>query len=317
MTPFSIYFFTILVCLGSSGQTFCQNYKEGYIEISQGTRIYYREYGTRGDTLLLIHGGPGQNMYGISDDLIPIARKHVVIMYDQRGCGQSITDEDSVSFEDHIDDINSIRAHFHIKKLILAGQSWGCMLATLYASRFVDNIERMVFISPGPPTRRLFDERFAAFGKIDSIGQTRVAILRQQLIGNDPVKTCEEIHSVNERLYFFDDKKIKKKKGDYCKVSDDVIRMQARTGLTTLRSLGSYDLSSHAKNISIPVLIIEGKHSPVPVAEIDHWKKILPNCKVYLYDKSGHGYPFVEQPGLFFSDVIRFIKGKWPRRSGY
>ena len=39
--------------------------------------------------LLFLHGGPGQNSNGVAPDLAPLHKKHVLIVYDQRGSGLS------------------------------------------------------------------------------------------------------------------------------------------------------------------------------------------------------------------------------------
>jgi len=63
--------------------------REGYITTSDSSRLFYRVIGRGGDTLIAIHGGPGVDLESIAGDFAPLAERHVVIVYDQRGAGKS------------------------------------------------------------------------------------------------------------------------------------------------------------------------------------------------------------------------------------
>jgi len=280
--------------------------------MQDSTRIYFRIFGEKGDTLIFLHGGPGQNMYGVGPDLVPLSKSYVLIMYDQRGCGNSeIGDTSILNAGRHVEDLEELRKHFSIKKMTIIGQSWGAMLAAMYTGKYANNVKRLLLLSPGPPTRKQFDERFAVFLKIDSAGQAKVAKLRSHLLTSEnPLDICAEIHSTNEKLYFADHSLIKKKKGDYCMVSPKALRNQAITASLTLRSLGPYDLRPLLKQINQPVLILEGAKTPVPLGEFYTWKEELPNSRLLFFKKTGHGYPFVEEPAKFFRTAGKFLKGK-------
>jgi proline iminopeptidase len=286
---------------------------EAFVKMKDGTNLFYKIFGNKGDTIIMLHGGPGQNMYGIGPDLEPLALNHVLLMYDQRGSGNSDAGSDTITASHHVEDLENIREQFGIQKMILVGQSWGTMLASLYTCSYPQHVTRLLFISPGPPTRKLFDTRFMVFAKKDSAGQTRVRQLRSQLNGPNVLEICREIFYINERFYFADTIAMKRKKGNYCSVTPEALSKQAITAASTLRSLGNYDLRSVCEKIKQPVLLVEGALSPVPVEEMEYWKTSLPNNRAYLFQQSGHGYPFVEEPELFFRLVEDFFKGKWPR----
>jgi len=287
-----------------------QKTAEGFVPMKDGTKLVYKIFGNKGDTIIMLHGGPGQNMYGVGPDLEPLALNHVLLMYDQRGSGNSEIGPDTITARMHVDDIEDIRKHFHIRKINFVGQSWGAMLSVIYTSIHPHHVKKLLLISPGPPTRRHFDERFRAFARKDSLGQSRVRQPRSQLNSPKALANCEEIFRINERFYFADSLAIKKKKGNYCAVSAEAIRKQSVTAASTLRSLGDYDLRPLCRIITQPVLIIEGALTPVPLDEIDEYRNSFPNCQVRLFKKTGHGYPFVEEPKKFFKIADRFFKDK-------
>ena len=284
--------------------------QQSFIQMSDGTKLSYSISGKGKDTLLFLHGGPGQNSNGVAPDLAPLRKKHVLIVYDQRGSGLSeIGDTTRITASTHVEDLEEIRKFFRINQIVLVGHSWGCMLAVMYTSRFSVHVKKLLLLSPGPPTRKLFQQRFILFAKKDSVGQTRVAKLRAQLeTAPDPLAICREINSINEKFYYFNPVNIARRKGSYCEVPAAAILKQATTARLTLKSLGDYDLLPLIKTIRQPAFIIEGLHTPVPMEELNTWSKALPNGKLLLIKKVGHAYPFVENPKVFFRAVEKFLK---------
>ncbi|HYF33375.1 MAG TPA: alpha/beta hydrolase [Chitinophagaceae bacterium] len=286
--------------------------QRAFIAMSDSTKIYYSLHGKGKDTLFFLHGGPGQNSWGVGPDLLPLAKSHVLIFYDQRGCGLSEQgDTNKLTASRHVQDLEELRQFFHIDKMILVGHSWGCLLASLYTSTYPDHVKRLLLISPAPPTRQLFQQRFAWFAKKDSVGQARLAQLRLQMdTASNPAFICSQIFAINEKLYYANPKNIQRKKGNYCNVPEEALRKQAITARRTLQSLGNYDIIPSLKKISQPSLIIEGAQTPVPVGELYEWAKALPHAKLLFIKKVGHAYPMVEQPKIFFNVVEKFLNGK-------
>lgn len=285
-----------------------------FVTLSDSTRISYNVYGNGKDTLIFLHGGPGQNANGVGPDLMALTRFHVLILYDQRGCGFSEQgDTSKLTPSTHVKDLEELRKYFHIGQMTLIGHSWGGLLAALYASEYPTHVNRLLLLSPAPPTRQLFQQRFASFAQKDSAGQAKLAQLRLQLdISNNPLLICRRILNINEKFYYSNPKKIRRKKGDYCAIPEDAFRKQAVTARRTLQSLGNYDFITLLKAIGQPSLIIEGVKTPVPVEEFYVWAKALRNSRLLFIKNVGHAYPMVEQPKLFFSAVEKFLKGGWP-----
>ena len=91
---------------------------EGFLAGAGGARIFYRIVGTGPDTLIAVHGGPGAGMNAFFPDVAPIAARHTIIFYDQRGGGRSELPADTslVEAQYHVADLEAVR------HLILAAQ---------------------------------------------------------------------------------------------------------------------------------------------------------------------------------------------------
>jgi proline iminopeptidase len=291
--------------------------QRNYITMSDGTRIFYNIQGNGKDTLIYLHGGPGSNSLSSGPDILRLARNHVLIIYDQRGCGFSDQgDTSKLTPSTYIKDLEEIRNFFHLNNVIIFGHSWGCGLATLYTSQYPTHVKRLLLIAPISPTRKLLTQRFATFAKKDSVGQARTWQLRAQMdTSTNPAAFCNEITNIALRLYFYDQSKISEKKGTPCAIPKEAFVKQAVTLRRMLQALGEYDFIPLIEQLKQPVLIIEGAQTPVPLEELHIWAKALSNGRLLLVEKAGHAYSFTEQPQIFFPAVERFLKGRWPEKA--
>ena len=81
--------------------------------------LYWVAYGpVDADRLLVLHGGPGADHAYLLPQMLHLAEKYNVILYDQRGGGKSKSDEHHpVTIDTHVTDLDAI-----VKELIAAGR---------------------------------------------------------------------------------------------------------------------------------------------------------------------------------------------------
>lgn len=279
-------------------------------------RLFYRTVGAQGDTLVVLHGGPGENFQGIGPDLEPLARRHVVLFYDQRGSGRSEAPTDSalITVERHLADLEAVRRQFELDHVTLVGHSWGCGLAALYAAAHPDVVQRLLLIAPLPPARvPFFIARQAAVARRDSA--LRMAMgwgIDDDSPDVDAQARCHRRRRLSDLRYYADSAAIGRKKGDYCAVPPQAYESQQLTQRRTLASLGDWDFRPLLASIGVPSLVIEGARTPLPLDAVEAWAAVLPQARLLLIPGAGHAYPFVEQPGRFFPAVERFLSGEWP-----
>src|SRR5687768_1220416 len=125
---------------------------EGYVNAGSGVRLFYRLVGTGTEPVVLIHGGPGLTSDYLADDLMPMARDHSLLIYDQRGIGRStlVSDSASLAANRYVDDLEAIRKHLGLEQLTLLGHSWGAAPATLYAMQYPERVRRMILVGTIP-----------------------------------------------------------------------------------------------------------------------------------------------------------------------
>jgi proline iminopeptidase len=98
--------------------------------------------------MLLIPGGPGGN-HTVFDSIIDQLLEYAdLILFDPRGCGNSdASDIEYCSLEFYIDDIESIRQHFQLNKMILFGGSYGAMAALGYATKYSKYLDKLILLA--------------------------------------------------------------------------------------------------------------------------------------------------------------------------
>src|SRR5215470_106130 len=99
---------------------------------ADGATLYYRMVGSGPDLLVVIHGGPGMDMGYLRADLAPLAERHTLLFYDQRGGGRSqLLPDDAALYtmQRHAADLEALRVHFGLERMTLLAHSFGPAIA--------------------------------------------------------------------------------------------------------------------------------------------------------------------------------------------
>src|SRR5207302_7028891 len=174
--------------------------------------LFYTIAGASGDYVLVLSGGPGEDirsMQGVADEL---AKKYRCIMWEQRGTGRSKLpryDSSTINLNVYIEDIEALRKQLHAEKFVVVGNSWGMILALAYAVTHSDAVRAVVTIGSGPITL----EYLSVFSD-NQIARLGACELEVRDFWKDPVReAADSERAAFERLraatpaYFYDRKK--------------------------------------------------------------------------------------------------------------
>lgn len=301
---------------------------EGYFLTPDKVRIFYKIEGpkdtkapTAGETLVMVHGGPGNSLESIRADMEPLAKNRRVIYYDQRGQGRSelIKDGKKLGYEKHVADLEALRAHFKLEKMALFGNSWGGLLISLYAVAHPDRVERLVLDAPASPMRSFLiemeDEISRRMEKIytsEKIERTNAGrdpdVWRK---AKDPVALCREVYANILTVYTYSQTLNIPFKGDVCSGGAESVRQQRAVNAHVWRSLGDFNLMPKLGVVKAPVLVIHGVADVIPLKSSESWAGGYPNARLLLIEKAGH-MAHVERSDVFFPAVETFLKGSFP-----
>lgn len=121
-------------------------YKTDYLKVSELHEIFYQLGGNpMGKPVMVIHGGPGG---GCSPDMFRFfdPEKFHIVLHDQRGAGQSrpYAEIKENTTQYLVEDIEKLRKHLDLGKVVLFGGSWGSTLALAYAETYPQNVSGMI-----------------------------------------------------------------------------------------------------------------------------------------------------------------------------
>ena len=308
-------FVMVWACVSGSTTLAQTPAREGFIDAGKGVKLYYRLVGRGSEPVVLIHGGPGFTSDYLADDLTTMARKHSLLVYDQRGIGRStlVSDSTALAAQRYVEDLEAIRKHLGLARLTLLGHSWGAAPAALYAMQYPERVGRMILVGTIPPERRGLENAFQAMTAArDSVTLRRMAEL-SRIRGANPndLAACREYYRLWFTPFFGARKSASRMKGNVCAGSPKSLENKQNVDKFTFASLGNWDWTTSLNKAVAPTLIIHGELDPLPIESARKWAAAMPNARLLELKGIGH-FPYVEAPEVFFAAVDRFLMGEWP-----
>ena len=269
--------------------------------------LFYRIVGpTSGDYILVLSGGPGEDihsMQGVTDEL---GKKYRCIMWEQRGTGRSklpTYDASTINLNAYMEDIEALRRQLHAEKFIVVGNSWGMILGLAYAGTHPDAVRAVVTIGSGPIT----SEYLGVFSD-NQIARLGACELELRDFWKDPSRdAADSDRAAFQRLraatvaYFYDRKKALQMAAEL-----DPKDYNFRVPPAFLKAEGKYDIRARLKAITAPVLLLQGRQDLAGEANICEAHSLIKHSILTFIDKCGH-MPWLEQPGQTWKIVDDFL----------
>jgi pimeloyl-ACP methyl ester carboxylesterase len=281
------------------------------MKTADGRKLAYHKLGN-GPVVVCHPGGPGFSALYFGD-LAGLWERFTLVLLDPRGTGGSGRPDDPKAYriEDYVADVEELRVHLGLDKLILLGHSHGGVVAQAYAARHHERVERLVLAST---LARFGEAQQGAMreGMDRRSGQPwyadAVAALEAEQEGR--FSSDEEMAELVFRelpLYFahygaaeagyLDTLKVETPNADTLKLFNrEIFEM--------------FDLRGELGTISAPTLVITGEEDficgPVCADEIASGIK---GAKKVIVGDSGHMI-FIEQPEEFEREVADFLEDK-------
>ncbi|RIW28941.1 alpha/beta hydrolase [Bacillus salacetis] len=251
-------------------------------------RIFVKTIG-EGEAIIFLHGGPGSSHQFFLPHVLPLSQHYKLVLYDQNGCGRSGSLRDNAySMQDEVATLEMLRQELQLEKLNLFGESWGSILALLYAAAHPKNVNKLLLT--------------AAIG-VDSKGYIE---FQKQLLSR--MKLVDKIK------LFLVDEKIKKGKASmeamlkildpYYVYSKDALQNKVQTPVNKVVNdrIGTdinnhYDLTPALQRLSsIPILTVQGDHDILTPAKIKELlTDLVPDARLMKIENCGH-WTVIEKP---------------------
>jgi proline iminopeptidase len=276
---------------------------------STAVPLYWAAYGPENaPRLLVLHGGPGAHHDYLLPQMLELANDYELVFYDQRGGGQSKTeDRTPITWHTHVEDLDRVAGELQLDPLMLIGYSWGGLLAMLYAiesaaGRTRHRPERLVLIDPAPVTRAYrddFEREFLRRQSDASVARLRADLASSGLREGDPEAYRRRAFELSVAGYFADPSAM-----------HDLtpFRVIGRVQQSVWESLDDFNLLAHGQldSVHVQTLIVHGRQDPIPLASSEAAAKAM-GAALVVIEGSGH-VPYVEQPHALFSAVRDFLR---------
>jgi proline iminopeptidase len=254
------------------------------LKTSDGIDMHVNEYGA-GKPVILLAGGPGMNAEYLDPIRETIANYRFIIP-DQRGSGRSVmevADSTHLTVARYVEDLELLRKHLKIEKLIIAGHSWGGMLGMAYAAQYPTQVDRLILIGSGGVT-----------GNFNTYFESNI----NMRLHDEDIADAKAAKTVIDQLraiapgYFFD-----RKKG--LSFKNMITETTANANIQEILFHASKDYTASGlrgeklRRFDRPVYIIQGRQDPIGESTVYETKTYLPQAKISFIERCGH-FPWFE-----------------------
>lgn len=242
-----------------------------------------------GEAIVFLHGGPGSEHRFFLPHVLPLSRKFKLVFYDQRGCGKSKPSPDNqYSMKDEVNTLESLRKELELEKINLFGESWGSMLALLYATTYPQRVNKILLTAALGVTA----EGIKTFGRelekrLSENDKSELFKLEEGIKSGE--SSIDEVLSILDKYYIYNQDSLRKKAKTTInptvnnQIGEDILR--------------NYDLTSKLDTLlDIPIVVVQGSDdiiTPILIKEllVDY----IPSSKLIEVGKCGH-WTVVEKP---------------------
>jgi pimeloyl-ACP methyl ester carboxylesterase len=295
----------IALALGAAacGSTSSGQAVESYIQTADGQLIHYEKVGSGPQTLLV----PGKSW--VAEELRDLAGDRTVVFYDARGRGRSAA-APSISFEEDLEDLETVRAWFGAERVSLLGFDYWGALVLHYARRHPERVDKVVVSSPIPMRKfpywdiymKVYDDRADrdAYAQVNEMRVNRVDRSQPEAYAKAYTKAILAGWVAEERSIG--------KLESTPFVEPNVSPERAITlYLGLLKALGDWDWREDLRAVRAQTLFVFGSADPMPAESLDEWAACIPGAQKRVIAASGR-LPWLEARREFLSAVEGFLE---------
>ena len=254
-----------------------------------------------GYPLVLMHGGPGADLYTLMS-FRPLADRFTLVFYDHRGNGRSTgAPVESMNFENLTADADALRQALGFEKWAVLGHSFGGNVALEYALRYPQRLSHLLLVnsggdyywpaekSPEVLARRGFSPEIANIARRHFNGQFEPNEMLSNLMKlGKAYNPHTSLWQLPHMLFW----------GMRTKLRPEALIYSAN------HFLKDWTVMDRLGEITVPTLVMAGAEDFVYPAE--HQKELaagIPNARLVLIERAGHN-PHDEQT----TEVIQAVR---------
>ena len=298
-------------------------------KLSDGSTIAYTLINAKGEKkpypIIYLHGGPGGFFSGNTIKMFqPFTDSgYNIYLYDQVGSGASSRLENirDYTVQKHIDELDEIIKNTGAEKVILIGQSWGAILATLYTADHSNKVDKIILTCPGPiypyhaelATVKAPDSlhlKDPVFTNVD--GNKEASNVRTKTIAFVATTFGKKLAPDEEADAFATYSSALVNRSCVCDTANlKRIKTEAGYGyyvqlMTFLNLTKIADQRNKFKNIDTKMLVMKGQCDNQKWGFTNEYLQLFKNSRLVVIPNAGH-FLYVEQPELYTQTIQQFL----------
>ena len=280
------------------------------IALASGHQVWVKQVGSGAIPMLTLHGGPGVPHFYLEclEDFVPRDRVRFWY-YDQLGCGFSDTPDDPSlwTVERFRDEVEEVRTALGVERLVLYGHSWGGMLGIEYTLAFPQHVERLIVsnVTASIPAyveyvttlrRRLPPDVDRKLREFEDAGRFSAPEYQRLLVQHLYSKYMCRLDPWPEPV-----------QRAFDRLSQTVYNtMQGPSEFQVTGNFKNWDRWADLPGISVPTLLVVGRHDTMSVAQIERMSKLIPNARLVVCENGSHMSMYDDQQA-YFAALLPFV----------
>ena len=222
-----------------------------------------------------------------------LSKKFKVILFDNRGAGQTDIPEGEFTIKTLADDTAGLINVLNIERAYILGFSMGGMIAQEVALNYPQKVEKLILWGTSCGGRKSLPPDLSTYkfliGAIEGITPERLAkstiplAFTRDFIKNNPEYVDDKIQKILK-----------------CRIPFSNYTRQ-------IRAMLDFNTCRRLKKMDIPTLIMQGKKDLlVPAKNGEILAELIPRAKLVMFEQSAHAI-FPHEPNLFLKELFEFL----------
>ena len=273
-------------------------------ESSDGFALHYDDVRAGAAFPVILLAGGAARHPGYLGDLAGLSDRHRLIVPHLRGVGQSTAPSSAErgSWWSQADDLEHLRIHLGLERVVLVAHSAGTRLAIAYAAQFPHYVAALALITP--PAAYLVDEPTDAdtlIAKRRGHSDFDAALLAlhagPQTSADDAFNAWQQNSAAVGYANW----------GETARAHATIGRWSQPAATAYFSVAPPHDLATRLGEMTAPVLVIAGTEDClVGLAPVRALARVFPSGASATIEECGH-YPWVEQPAAFRQVIDPFL----------
>jgi non-heme chloroperoxidase len=265
-----------------------------YLELDDGLPLYYEEHGS-GPPLLLVPGWTITTRFW-ERQVTDLAHDHRVVTFDLRGAGNSGKTPDRHSLAAYADDVRQVLEQLELNDVTLVTWAMAASVAVHMLADGCDRVARFVWTDHSP---RFFVTPEWKLGLYGDLTATAFDQVLADLRHDRPAVTRSLLAETMFATPLSED--------DLRWMTAELMKTPTEVAVTMLSAVAYTDLRPILQSLHLPVLVVNGAKSAVPV-DVGSWlARTLPNARSVVLPDAGHA-PFWDDAAGFNTAIRAFVR---------